>query len=170
VRVVAAPLVFLLLAVPLPTLLVNTITLPMQLVASRVAESALTLAAVPVFRDGNVLMLPSTTLEVAEACSGLRSLVSLGAVAAVLAWAGERCAWRRAVLLLLAVPVAIAMNGLRIAATAIACETWGPQVASGGWHTFTGWITFVVSILVLRAAQAFRPAIAREGAPECSLA
>jgi exosortase len=164
VRTMAAPLVFLLVAMPLPSLVVNTITLPMQLVASRVAESALTLAAVPVFRDGNVLMLPSTTLEVAEACSGLRSLVSLGAIAAVLVWAGERSPWRGAALLLLTVPVAIAMNGLRIAATAIACETWGPNIASGGWHTFTGWITFVVSILVLRVAQAFGPASGGEAA------
>jgi len=153
-RIMAAPLVFLLIAIPLPSLIVNTITLPLQLVASRVAESALTLAAVPVFRDGNVLMLPSTTLEVAEACSGLRSLVSLGAIAAVLAWAGERSWWRRGALLLLTVPVAIAMNGLRIAATAVACETWGSQLASGGWHTCLGWITFVVSTLVLRSCSA----------------
>jgi exosortase len=149
VRMMAVPLVFLLVAIPLPSLVVNTVTLPLQFVASDIAESALTLASVPVFRDGNVLMLPSTTLEVAEACSGLRSLVSLGAIGAVLAWAGERSTWRRAVLVLLTVPIAIVMNGLRIAATGVACETWGPQLASSGWHTFTGWITFVVSTFVL---------------------
>jgi len=148
-RLMAVPLVFLLMAIPLPSLLVNSITLPLQFVASHIAESALTLASVPVFRDGNLLTLPSATLEVAEACSGLRSLVSLGAIGAVFAWAAERTVWRRAVLVLLTVPIAIVMNGLRIAATGIACETWGPQLASGGWHTFTGWITFVVSTVVL---------------------
>ena len=154
-RLMAVPLLFLLIAIPLPSLVVNSITLPLQFVASHIAESALMLASVPVFRDGNLLTLPSTTLEVAQACSGLRSLVSLGAIGAVLAWAGERSAVRRAVLVLLTVPIAIVMNGLRIAATGIACETWGPQFASGGWHTFTGWITFVVStFLLLQAGKA----------------
>jgi len=148
-RLMAVPLVFLLIAIPLPSLLVNSVTLPLQFVASYIAESTLTLASVPVYRDGNLLTLPSATLEVAQACSGLRSLVSLGAIGALLAWAGERTAWRRAVIVLLTIPIAIVMNGLRIAATGIACETWGPQLASGGWHTFTGWITFVVSTFVL---------------------
>ena len=148
-RLMAAPLVFLLMAIPLPSLLVNSVTLPLQFVASHIAESALTLASVPVFRDGNLLTLPSATLEVAEACSGLRSLVSLAAIGAVFAWASERTVWRRALLVLLTVPIAIAMNGLRIAATGLMCETWGPQYASGGWHEFTGWITFVVSTFLL---------------------
>jgi exosortase len=148
-RLMAVPLIFLLIAIPLPSLIVNSVTLPLQFVASHIAESALMLASVPVFRDGNLLTLPSATLEVAQACSGLRSLVSLGAIGAVLAWAGERSTLRRALLVLLTVPIAIVMNGLRIAATGIACETWGPHVASGGWHTFTGWITFVVSTFLL---------------------
>jgi len=109
-RLMAVPLVFLLIAIPLPSLVVNSVTLPLQFVASHIAESALMLASVPVFRDGNLLTLPSATLEVAQACSGLRSLVSLGAIGAVLAWAGERSASRRAVLVLLTVPIAIVMN------------------------------------------------------------
>jgi len=148
-RVVAAALVFLLMSVPLPTLLVNAVTLPLQLVASNIAERTLMLAAVPVFRDGNLLTLPSATLEVAEACSGLRSIVSLAAIGALLAWAGERSAWRRAAIVALTLPIAIVMNGLRIAATGLACETWGRHMASGGWHTFTGWVTFVVSTFLL---------------------
>jgi exosortase len=148
-RLMAAPLVFLLMAVPLPSLLVNAITLPLQLVASHIAEWTLMVASVPVFRDGNLLTLPSATLEVAEACSGLRSIVSLAAIGALLAWASERSAWRRAAIVSLTLPIAIVMNGLRIAATGIACETWGPHMASGGWHTFTGWVTFVVSTFVL---------------------
>jgi exosortase len=137
------------MAVPLPSLLVNAITLPLQLVASHIAEWTLMLASVPVFRDGNLLTLPSATLEVAEACSGLRSIVSLAAIGAMLAWAGERSTWRRAVIVMLTLPIAIVMNGLRIAATGIACETWGPHVASGGWHAFTGWVTFVISMFLL---------------------
>jgi exosortase len=145
-RAMAAPLLFLLLSIPLPALVINTITLPLQLVASRLAESTLSIASVPVFRDGNLLMLPSTTLEVEEACSGLRSLVSLSALAVVLAWAAESSSVRRALVVASAIPIAVAANGLRIAATGIAAEKWGPPAISGTWHTLTGWVTFVVAV------------------------
>jgi len=149
VRVVAAPLVFALVAIPLPALIVNAVTLPLQIVASRLAESTLMLAGVPVFRDGNVLELPSATLEVAEACSGLRSLVSLTGVGVLVAWTVYGRAWKRTALITAALPIAIVMNGFRIAATGIACEVWGRAAASGGWHTFTGWVTFAASVMVL---------------------
>jgi exosortase len=147
-RGVVAPLIFLLMAVPLPTLVVNAVTLPLQLTASRIAEQTLGAAGVAVFRDGNVLELPSGSLEVAEACSGLRSAVSLAAISVLLAW--TQPSWpRRAALILSALPIAIVMNGLRITATALACEAWGPDAATGAWHTFAGWLTFVASVVVL---------------------
>ena len=149
VRVMAAPLLFLLLAIPLPALVVNAITLPLQLLASRIAESLLATGGVPVYRDGNVLQLPSTMLQVADACSGLRSLISLGALGVLLAWATPSSTAKRLTIIATAVPIAIAMNGLRIAATGAVCETWGREMATGGWHTFTGWVTFVVSLWLL---------------------
>ena len=152
-RTVAAPIGFLAMAVPLPAILVNTITLPMQLVASRVAESTLALAGVPVFRDGNLLVLPSATLQVAEACSGLRSLVSLTAIAILLAWMTDTNALRRAALAAIALPIAIVVNGWRIAATGFACETFGPRAATGAWHEATGWAAFVCSLALLGLAQ-----------------
>jgi exosortase len=148
-RVMAAPLVFLLLAIPLPALLVNAVTLPLQLVASRIAESVLATGGIPVYRDGNLLHLPSTLLQVADACSGLRSLVSLSALGVLIAWATQSSIARRVTIVFAAVPIAIAMNGLRIAATGVACEMWGREMASGGWHTFTGWVTFVISLWLL---------------------
>ena len=147
-RVIAAPLAILLIAVPLPELVVNAITLPLQLTASRIAEALLTAVRVPVFRDGNVLELPSTTLEVAEACSGLRSIVSLAAIGCLLAWA--ETSWpRRLGIVAASLPVAIVMNGLRIAATGIACEYVSPTAALDPWHTFSGWLTFLVAVFVL---------------------
>jgi eight transmembrane protein EpsH (proposed exosortase) len=128
---------------------VNAITLPMQLVASRIAEAALGIAGVPVYRDGNILALPSTSLQVAEACSGLRSLLSLTAIGAVIAWTTERAAGRRLALIAACVPIAVIMNALRIAATGIACEAWGPSAASEPWHSLSGWLTFVLSVVVL---------------------
>jgi exosortase len=95
-----------------------------------------------------VLQLPSASLEVAEACSGLRSVVSLSAMGVLLAW--TQPSWpRRAAMILAAVPIAIVMNGLRISATALVCEAWGADAATGAWHTFTGWVTFVASVIVL---------------------
>lgn len=148
-RSAAAPLVFVALALPLPAILVNTITLPLQLVASRIAAALLTAAHVPVFREGNVLTLPSGTLQVAEACSGLRSAISLGALGVLLAWASDAPAWRRVALVAMTVPIAIALNGVRIAAAGMAVEQWGSAAARGGWHTLTGWLTFVASLGVL---------------------
>jgi exosortase len=157
-RILAVPIFFLLIAIPLPALVVNTITLPMQLVASRISENLLILSGVPVFRDGNVLELRSTTLEVAQACSGLRSLISLTAVACLVAWAAERSWLRRAVIVVAAVPIAVALNGLRVAATGLACEAWGPQMAKGTWHEMTGWITFGAAIATLLLFQRLLPA------------
>ena len=145
-RIVAVPIVFVLIAIPLPALVVNAITLPLQLVASRIAEYLLVAGGVPVFRDGNVLELRSTTLEVAQACSGLRSLISLSAVACVVAWAGERSWLRRAVVMAAAIPIAVVLNGVRVAATGVACDTWGPYMAKGGWHELAGWITFALAV------------------------
>ena len=144
----AAPLLFFTIAIPLPTLIATAVTMPLQLTASRVAEASLTTIGVPVFRDGNVLELPSAALEVAEACSGLRSIISLAAISVLLAWT-EPTLPRRIAIVAISLPLAIVMNGLRIAATGLACEAWGPRAASGSWHTFTGWITFVVSVFLL---------------------
>jgi len=166
-RAMVAPLLFLLIAIPLPALVVNAVTLPMQLTASRLAEHTLNTAGVAVFRDGNVLELPSGSLEVAEACSGLRSAVSLAAIAVLFAW--TQPSWpRRAALMAASVPIAIVMNGLRITATALASEAWGPDAATGGWHEFTGWVTFVasVSLLVLVQRALTRPPARSVALPE----
>lgn len=148
-RVMVAPLFFMLLAIPLPTLVVTAVTLPLQVVASRIAEATLLLVGVPVVRDGNLLRLSSTTLEVAEACSGLRSLVSLGALAVLLSWAADLSWTKRAVVVAASVPIAVAVNGLRVAVTGIACEIWGRAAAADPWHSLTGWVTFAGSLLLL---------------------
>lgn len=148
-RIMATPLIFLLLAIPPPSLVVTALTLPLQTIASRIGETTLMAGGVSVIRDGNLLRLPSTTLEVAEACSGLRSLLSLGALAVVLSWATERSWPRRAVIVAAAVPIAVVVNGLRVAATGFACELWGPAAAADPWHTLTGWLTFAAAMGLL---------------------
>jgi exosortase len=162
----AAPLIFLLIAIPLPALVVNEVTLPLQLAASQVAETTLGLMSIPVYRDGNLLVLPSATLQVAEACSGLRSAVSLGAVGVLLAWATEPTLLRRAVLIATTLPIAIFMNGMRVAATGVYTESVG-HPPGADLHSFMGWVTFLVSIAALMTLQRIaspRPSSAPERA------
>jgi exosortase len=161
-RALAAPLAFLLIAIPLPALVVNQVTLPLQLAASRVAEVALGLMAIPVYRDGNLLTLPSATLQVAEACSGLRSAVSLGAVGVLLAWATEPALGRRALLVAMTLPIAVFMNGLRVAATGVYTEAVG-HAPGADLHGFMGWVTFLVAVAALMAIQ--RVALPRRADP-----
>ena len=144
-----APLLFLLLAIPLPELVVTSLTSSLQTVAARTAEVTLSTAGIPVYRDGNVLMLPATTLQIVEACSGLRSVVSLASIGILLVWATPGSGPRRAILLISTIPLAVVANGLRVAATGAAAEAWGPAMTRDPWHTLAGWLTFVVSLLAL---------------------
>ena len=148
------PLVFLLLAIPLPDLVVTALTSSLQTVAARSSEWMLFHGGVAVYRDGNVLELPQTTLQIAEACSGLRSVVSLASVGILLAWATDGPLWRRAVLIAATVPVSVLANGLRVAATGAAAEAWGPAMTRDPWHTLAGWLTFVVSLAAIWSIRA----------------
>jgi exosortase len=152
-RILAFPLAFLLLMIPLPAIVFNEIALPLQLLASRVGEAAIQLAGIPVLRDGNVLKLPTTSLEVAEACSGIRSLVSLTMVAVVLGYFAERRTVARVLIALSAVPIAILANAIRVAGTGIAAQWIGPSAARGFFHTFSGWCMFVVAFVALVGIQ-----------------
>jgi exosortase len=141
-----APLTFLLLAIPLPDLMVTMLTSSLQAVAARTAEATLSLGGIAVYRDGNILELPATTLQIAEACSGLRSVVSLASVGVLLAWATPGRLSRRGTLVVATLPISVAANGLRVAATGAAAEAWGPAMTKDPWHSLAGWITFVVSL------------------------
>jgi exosortase len=136
----------LLLAIPLPTILFNQITFPLQLLASRFASDLLQLAQVPVLRDGNIIQLPAMPLEVAEACSGIRSLMSLFTVAVIYGYFLERATWRRVVLALSALPIAVTANVARIFGTGLCVQYWDPVKAMGFFHEFSGWLMFLVSL------------------------
>ena len=149
VHALAFPLAFLLFMIPLPAILLNTITLPLQLLATQLSTFALQLVHLPVYREGNIIYLPHTTLEVAEACSGLRSLVSLLALAVVLAYITQRRLSTRWILVLSAVPIALVANAFRIWATGVLAHWYGTQAAEGFYHTFAGWLVFVVALGLL---------------------
>jgi exosortase len=152
-RVLAFPLAFLLLMIPLPAIIFNKIAFPLQLLASRVGETAIAAAGIPVLREGNILQLPTRDLEVAQACSGIRSLVSLIMLAIVLGYFTERRTGARVLIALAAVPLAIAANAARVAGTGLASELISPAAAEGFFHTFSGWLVFVVAFAGLMLTQ-----------------
>ena len=160
-RILAFPIAFLLLMIPLPAIIFNQIAFPLQLLASRAGEATLALAGIPVLREGNLLQLPSRTLEIAEACSGIRSLVSLITLAVVLGYFTERRTPGRVLIALAAVPIAILANAARVAGTGLMSELISPAAADGFFHSFSGWVIFVVAFAGLLAVQR---AIAARGA------
>ena len=154
VRILALPLGFLLFMVPLPQLVFNAIALPLQLLASQLAVTVLQSVGVPALREGNVILLPHGALEVVEACSGLRSMISLSATSVLLAAMSLRGASWRLALIASSVVIAVLANGARIAGTGVLAYRYGAGVAEGFFHGFSGWIVFATAVvgLVLAAA------------------
>ena len=148
-RVLIFPTAILLLMIPIPAIIYNQIVFPLQLLASRVGESSLAVAGIPVLREGNILILANTSLEVAEACSGIRSLISLLTLGIVYGYFTDPRASVRTIIALSTVPVAIVINGLRVAGTGIAAHYYGAEAAEGFFHTFAGWLVFVVAFVLL---------------------
>jgi len=139
-------LLVLLLAIPIPAIIFNEITIPLQILASKMASALLPLFGVPVLREGNVIELPAMKLEVAEACSGIRSLMSLFTLSIFYGYFLEKRFMRRAVLALASIPIAIAANAVRILGTGLCVQYWDPEKAMGFFHEFSGWVMFLVSL------------------------
>jgi exosortase len=148
-RIMAFPLFFLILAIPIPALIFDTVSIPLQGLASEASSEFLTFCDVPVLREGNVLQLTNTALGVAEACSGLRSLVSLIALSVILGYMRWRGLAQRFVLIALSIPVALLLNIVRITITGIIAENWSVKYAMGFFHEFSGWVVFVAAFFIL---------------------
>jgi exosortase len=148
-RMLAFPLAFLTLMVPLPAIILNMITFPLQLLAAKFSTMSLQLVGLPVYREGNIVFLPHTTLEIVEACSGIRSLVSLLALAVVFAYVTQRQIGKRWALVVSAIPIALVANAFRIWGTGVLAFLYGTKVAEGFYHTFAGWLVFVVAFVLL---------------------
>jgi exosortase len=148
-RAVLFPWAFLILMIPIPAIIFNQITFPLQLLASKVAAAVLPVLGVPVLREGNVINLPAMTLEVAEACSGIRSLLSLTTLAIIYGYLMEPRNAVRVGLALASLPIAVAANSFRIVGTGLLIQYWDPEKAEGFFHLFSGWLIFVISLLML---------------------
>jgi exosortase len=148
-RAILFPLGFLILMIPIPAIVFNQITFPLQLLASRVAATVLPWTGVPVLREGNVIILPTMALEVAEACSGIRSLMSLITLAVIYGYLMEKRTSVRVLLAMASVPIAVLANSVRIIGTGLLVQYWDPDKAEGFFHLSWGWIIFVISLLML---------------------
>ncbi len=174
-RLLLVPLALLLLAIPIPAIIFNKIAFPLQLFASRCAVWSMSLFDIPVMRQGNIIeLLPlgareTKKLEVVEACSGIRSLMTLVTLAVVFAyftysrqkgpgdgpanrmgpWWKSYGFWRSVVIVLSAVPIAILTNALRVSGTGVLAHYYGTEIADGFFHSFSGWVIYIVAFAML---------------------
>jgi len=148
-KILAFPIGFLIFMIPLPSVIFNSLAFPLQLLAARVAAGIIYTCGIPVLRDGNIIHLANTTLEVAEACSGIRSLVTIMTLATIYAYFMESKRWKQVVLFLSSIPIAIITNSARVTFTGFLSHYYGDEAAKGFYHTFEGWFMFVVAFSLL---------------------
>jgi len=148
-RILAFPLFFLFLMVPLPQSLVNVVAFPLQLIAADWAVTVLYYLRIPALREGNIIHLPEATLFVADACSGLRSLMALITLGVVFAYFFRKSWVERLIIVAATIPIAIVVNSLRVALTGILTYQFGEQAAEGAIHEFQGLITFAAAFVLL---------------------
>ncbi len=167
-RAVFFPWSILILMIPIPALLINRVTFPLQLLAAKVATTLLELVNVPVLREGNMITLAAKQLDVAEACSGIRSLLTLVTLAIIYGYLMESRKWVRVVLVCAAIPIAVLANSFRVFGTGLLVQNGHPEAAEGFYHEFSGLLIFAVAILMLFAVHRllcliWTPALASPG-------
>jgi exosortase len=145
------PTLFLLFAVPWPSALYSRIAFPLQQVVCQAAAVVIELFNVPVLREGNVMHLPKQSLHVAQACSGMRQLTAFLAISTCAAILMNRPKWYRAILLLSAVPIAVAINILRVSATGLVVVYGNPAWTQGTMHTVEGLVMVALGMAMLWA-------------------
>jgi exosortase len=153
IKILLFPFFLLLFMIPIPAIVYSQLTLRLQLLASELGEALITLMGIPVLRQGNTLVLPSQTLDIAEACSGIRSLLSLLFMAAVYSYFFDKKVWMRWALLVATIPIAIGANGIRVGLTGLLSEI-DTKLASGAYHEAEGYIVFIVALVALLATHA----------------
>lgn len=142
----AFPLFLLFFMIPLPAMVMKTLTLPLQMISSTLAAGMLQAIGIPALRQGNVIDLGVRQLQVVDACSGLRYILSLSALGLIYCYFYQRSFWKAAILLISLIPAAILANALRVAAMGVF-----PALQEGFWHSFSGWLIFIFVFALLAA-------------------
>jgi len=148
IKILSFPLALLLFMIPIPAIIYSALTLRLQMLASQLGEILITAMGIPVLREGNTLRLPSQTLDIVDACSGIRSLLSLLFLSLVYTYFTDKKVWMRWALLAATIPIAICANGIRVAVTGLLSEI-NTKLASGAYHETEGYIVFIVALAAL---------------------
>lgn len=148
-RAAALPLGYLFFMVPLPYIVYDAVAFPLKLFVAKYSVLFLKAVGIIVWREGNVIMFPQTTLEVVDACSGIRSIMSLLALSVALAFFTKASAGKRWTIVLAAIPIAVFTNGLRVVVTGILAQYWGARAAEGFFHEFAGLAVFGLAMVLL---------------------
>ncbi len=148
-RLMAFPVFFLLFMVPVPDSLLNAVSFPLQLFATKISTAVIHFLSIPAYREGNMLYFAQTQLEVADACSGIRSIVSYLMLSFIFAYLLDRTVAGKALLILSAVPLALFVNMLRITGTGVLANHYGDRVARGFLHEFSGIFVFGIGFILL---------------------
>lgn len=143
------PIAFLVFAIPIPYTIFRTLTFPLQLFSTKVTHEIITAAGIPALRQGNILHLQNYSLEVVEACSGLRSIITLSALSAVFAYMSPGGPVQRSTLFVMAVPIAIVANIFRLLVTTFGALLISSSFAEGFLHEFSGLLVFMVGLTLL---------------------
>jgi exosortase len=150
-RILAFPLGFLFFMIPVPDTLLGMVSFPLQLMATKISAELIGYCTIPIYREGNMLFFLNTQLEVAEACSGIRSIMSLTMLSAIFAYISPGVVWSRVVLVVVAIPIAFIANILRVTGTGILAHFFGDKVARGFLHDFSGLAVFLFGLIMLFA-------------------
>ena len=143
------PIVYLIFMIPLPKIVFNSVAFPLQLFAAKISTALIDILGIPVFRDGNLIHLSYNTLEVTEACSGIRSLITMLALSVIFAYFTQNRLWKKLALVLSSIPIAIFTNVIRVTGTAMLAHYVGIAYAQGFYHTFSGWFLFISALALL---------------------
>lgn len=143
------PAALLLLSLPIPTVVLNSLALPLQLKASAMGAALLEWRHVPILLAGNVIHLPGRSMFVTEACSGLRSITALLAIGVLIGGTVLRSPWARFALVVMAIPVAMVLNGIRVFMTGFLVYFVNPELGEGFMHYTEGWVIFVVAFAII---------------------
>lgn len=148
-RDMSIPLLLLILLIPIPEQLLSMLTASLQLKVSQASDQVLRLLNVPLFREGNILHIPEKTFQVVEACSGIRSLISLITLSLILGYFALKRTWSTGILVALSIPVAVLVNIMRVVALVLAFHYFRLDLSSGSKHTIMGLVLFGVALVVL---------------------
>jgi exosortase D (VPLPA-CTERM-specific) len=148
-KIIIFPVVLLLAMFPLPNFIHGKLSLKLKLISSQLGVEMMQLMGMTAYREGNVIDLGFTQLQVVDACSGLRYLIPLIIMGVLLAYFFQKSWWKRIVLVLSTIPIAVLINGLRIFSVGFLYQFWGAAVAEGFFHEFSGWLILMVSLVFL---------------------